>query len=674
MSQTSLQEQFASALRKAERIAPWSCLPVQVAKTSDFDYPLRANTMQPRVRIFSPVLEAVALYSMKNYSHCDTAFRMVQTVSVHPPETVVEGAMPDGTSFLVVASSPMKVRISVVDAAGGRTPALPFASMDNSALRLIVLAVLPHILKVDRQQGNGKLNAAVSVIGAHLDASSGGTDWEKAADIPQQVKDAAYMLDAVVTAFVSGSTASATMDFGTNDLSEPAVISADYFLNPTHLLSGTLVCENLVNGWSPLLVEAKVSHTISALRSMTIAEAKAQFASYSAVRNWTEEEQMLIPNFPDDMPVMQETLRMARRIVNTHDDVNPVCNLMWRGETGYGKSTGTRQLACILNLPFLTLTAHSRLESEELKMSFVPAGTDNSDNQGFDAMSFVSSTAPVGSHVYAAMERILKMPQKDIDEVYLNTCYFVPLIQAHPQQATELLLGTSENLPSEHLLITYMEVLHLLKSIPLQKDLFLARQNHPAQQFLHVQSPYMRAMVRGYMVEVQEVSRIKDSGVLISINEFNRPGANIQLANGNIVTRHKDALCIFTDNVGYVSSRPLEQAVIRRQSMIIDSKAEDMPKEKIFDRLRRNTKVEDEATLDYAYKLWSTVRDYCKHNDISLGSVSLCELECFVQALRDEGTEYIEELLHDCIIASATSDLDEQNEIWIACRDIIGIT
>ena len=58
-------------------------------------------------------------------------------------------------------------------------------------------------------------------------------------------------------------------------------------------------------------------------------------------------------------------------------------------------------------------------------------------------------------------------------------------------------------------------------------DAAVARDGNGSARFKHVESNFVKALTRGYIVEIQEISRIKDAGVLVGLNEYDRPGAII---------------------------------------------------------------------------------------------------------------------------------------------------
>lgn len=187
-------------------------------------------------------------------------------------------------------------------------------------------------------------------------------------------------------------------------------------------------------------------------------------------------------------------------------------------------------------------------------------------------------------------------------------------------------------------------------------------------RFKHVESNFVRALAKGYIVEVQEISRIKDSGVLVGLNEYDRAGAIIPLVDGSFTRRHKDALVVYTDNVGYNSCRPLDPSVIRRMAFIIDSY--DLPKEKAIARLELNTQVHNAKILEKCYTVWDRIRSFCHDKGITDGSISQSELEMWVLAVKLDGYTNYRQNCIECVVAKATNDIEEQEEIIESVVDL----
>ncbi len=349
-------------------------------------------------------------------------------------------------------------------------------------------------------------------------------------------------------------------------------------------------------------------HTASsagAKAAVTVAEAKELFRAFSAQFQWAEEELDLIPVFDDSFPVPEETMKLARRFVHSRSEQRPMVNFMWRGITAYGKSTGVEVMACILHMPLLRVTCHSNMETQDFLSDFVP---NAAAAQPLERPSF----AEIAENPAGAYFRMTGSRKED----------------ATPDQCMEayasLVRETQSNVP----------------------------------RFKHVASNYVKALEKGYIVEVQEISRIKDSGVLVGLNEYDRPGAVIPLVDGSHTRRHRNAVVVYTDNVGYNSCRLLDPSVIRRMACIIDSY--DMPKQKVFERLYRNTRVEEQSVLETCYTVWSKLREFCQDKGITDGSISVSELEMWVLTAKLDGFSDLKQDCIECVVAKGSNDMEEQ--------------
>lgn len=346
--------------------------------------------------------------------------------------------------------------------------------------------------------------------------------------------------------------------------------------------------------------------------NLTMKEAKKEFSKYAKKKVWSEEEQKLIPQFPDDFPVPPEALKIARRFINTSGDIRPMRNFMWRGITSYGKSTGVEAMAAMLNMPLLRMTCHTNMETQQFLSDFVPDTTN----------SAITTELP-------DFETI----QNDPEGAYFE------LTGIEDEEATQ-----------DMCLKAYGEA--------------VAKQSSSTPRFKHIESNFVKALTKGYIVEVQECSRIKDSGILVGLNEYDRPGAVIPLIDGSYSVRDENAMVVYTDNVGYASCRPLDPSVIRRMAFVIDSY--ELPKEQVIARIKYNTKYEDDDNIEVCYNIWSDLKEFAKEHDITEGSISVTELEMLVQSIKYDGLTCLRDNVRECIISKATSDIDEQHELLSA--------
>lgn len=367
--------------------------------------------------------------------------------------------------------------------------------------------------------------------------------------------------------------------------------------------NGTVIC-----GQPNELVLAR---TGAEAKTMAFADAKKKFSAWSDTMSWTAEEENMIPSFPDDYPVPPEAVKIASRYVETHNDKRPMVNFMWRGSTSYGKSTGVELMAAMLRMPLLRVTCHSTMETQDFLSNIVPVSQ----------METFTGELPT------------------FDEIACD-----------PETAYMKLTGKQdENATPDICLEAYA------------KAVLSKANNGNAQLFKQVESNFVKALSRGYIVEIQEISRIKDSGVLVGLNEYDRPGAVIPLVDGNHVRRHKNAMVVYTDNVGYSSCRAIDPSVLRRMALIIDSY--ELPREDALARVIYNTGFEDKELLDNMYDVWAKTNEFCVDRDYTEGTVSVTELEMWAQSVKADNYSSVYQNCIDCVVSKATSVVSEQKEI-----------
>lgn len=701
MAQTKLQQKLTKAITSVSSIknpAPsvissdmWAAIP-QYAKATKPEYIYSAlNNSTSPFHFDIPWTIAATLLEPKAVHNFPYPYRLVVSQN---QRCYLEASL-DKDSLLISATAD-SLRISLVDENGDSTPYKTFKDMDANILALVCLTLLRFVLeedsKIDAKQGGGKIKQAITEL-TYAVSKANPAAWKTEGDIPDAILDNAYILTAASQILKT----KLRIDCGADTSDIPEEVDASYSSKWTGaLVAEHLDCPTATNGhWEPRFVCVSGKTSILGTAAITIGDAKAMYSGFMAHRNWSEQEKRLIRQFPDDMPVMPEAMRIISRIVGTKDAKNPVTNVMWRGATAYGKSTGIQQVSCILNMPLLIQTCNSNMETADFFSTMLPASTTEGIN--LDESSVLSCAPsqvasvldaperPMPPHFEEAMAYLETLDPTERDKALSPSEFCVTMTMDLDSAVSQLLGKPDPDLEFDSVVWLYSEVLNTLREAPYKKKIrelelvneSLEKAEKPGKpsgsEFVHVIAPYLKAMANGYMIEIQEASRIRDAGVLVGLNEFDRPGALISLMNGATVRRHKDALCFITDNVGYESCRPIDPSVIRRMGMVIDSF--NLPKKLLYDRIKRNTGVNDTALLDQCYNLWLCAKQFCEQNAITDGSISPMELERFVQAVALEGHDaMISTALDDCVISKASSDLENQRDIRTACLTTLSAT
>ena len=392
-------------------------------------------------------------------------------------------------------------------------------------------------------------------------------------------------------------------------------------LEAKEITSEAFCTASVVCGTPEILVHAKKAVGING--KSTIADAKKLAADYVATLNWSEKEKDLIPVFPDEMEVPEEVMTILERFLKSRDWATPMNNPCWRGTTGFGKSTGVKMLGCILNTPVVVMTCSTTTETEDFLSKHVPVGKGKDNKK----LSRVMSKITVDDCKFDAVYAYKQITGKD-----------------------------KADATTEEALEAYAKAWQALSKKSKKGD----------SPFKLVKSDFLKGLKRGYIVEVAEFSRIRNSGVLVGLNNFSDPGSVITLADGKHIRRHPNAMVVWTDNVGLESCHNVDASVLRRMSYIIDSV--DMKMDRVIRRIRQNTNLEDNVFLTGSYKVWDAIKTYAKENDITdEGQCSIVELENWVRLTQLEGKDKIEETLQQAIISKLTSDPDTQKEIMENC-------
>lgn len=344
-------------------------------------------------------------------------------------------------------------------------------------------------------------------------------------------------------------------------------------------------------------------------KKMTITEAKALFQSYADRRKWTPAEEARIRSFPDDYIVPEEVIEIADWFINSRGSKLPANNVCWRGVTGCGKSTGAAILSCILHTPLYIMTCSTTTETRDFLSSLIPA------------------TKPS-----------LSVNLPSIEDIWID-----------PEAAYEQITGIHvDNVTSQQVLEKYGEA--------------CVANSSESNYFKRVKSEYIKALESGAIVEIQEFSRIKDSGVLVGLNEYDHEGAVIPLIDDEQVTRHKDAICLWTDNVGYGSCRTVDPSVMRRMNFVIDTF--ELEKEKVISRALYNTdNILPKETVSAMYEVWKAIRDYCEKEDITDGDLSPCDLENWISRVGHVGLSNVNDIARKCLVSKVTTDRETQERI-----------
>ena len=401
--------------------------------------------------------------------------------------------------------------------------------------------------------------------------------------------------------------------------------------------------------------------------------------------DWTDEEKMMIPDpetdihVKDDALVMPEVEEIVMDFVTTREDAIPFCNFSWTGVTGYGKTTGCRQTARILGKPYIVQGTSDDTTTEDFLSRYVPADNDEEtikeipkvddmvknpiltyqkvtgtiDLEATPDMCMIAVLRQVGlgkklqakiAVEGAEIERdfAYRDAEAETDKAILEATEMWQVTEAREKEKRIKAIADAKYSAALRTAATFFEENNLFKL---------------------VEAPFAQALRRGYIVEVQEASRIRKAA-LVGLNPYSYAGAVVIRENGKSFRRHPEAMVIFTDNIGtgYQSVRPIDPSAIRRwDENVLTS---ELDKEFVMERIEKNVQLGDKDLLSDMYDAWKQISEICEQRQIDQGSCTIIELEKWVQLVKHGGTSSLRKNLRKAIINKATSVKEEQEDIF----------
>ena len=399
------------------------------------------------------------------------------------------------------------------------------------------------------------------------------------------------------------------------DISPNGVIP---LLKPLALQTGAYAPTEIIHGAFQVLKPGNIKKKAEVI-------AKADFTGQyilSPGRMLTPEEELTVPVLPDWYIIPQEVKRICEHAKSTTDTVQPMRNFLLRGPAGTGKTEGAKAIAAGLHLPYRCLTCSANTEVFDLLGQILP------DVDG----------------KRTALER----QYPSFQDIMLD-----------PAGAYEKLTGTydenvSEDAVYRQLIDTIFDEMH---------EYYASKTSQ--QHFRYVDTPLVKAIRNGYLIEVQEPTVIANPGVLVGLNSLLDRCNSVFLPNGETIQRHPDTVIIVTTNNDYAGCKPLNQSVISRMNLVLDLDQPD--EETLVERVLGITGCKEKKTVQTMARIVQSISEYCRENLITDGCCGVRELISWVQSYMVCGD--IRESAHYTILPSATADANSRTEVEESCLD-----
>lgn len=333
----------------------------------------------------------------------------------------------------------------------------------------------------------------------------------------------------------------------------------------------------------------------------------------------TAAEESLIPRLPPWYVIPEEVVLACRHAKETTGSAQPMRNFMFRGPAGTGKTEGAKAFAAGVHRPYVSLTCNANFEI-------------------YDFLGQMMPDVQTGS------------VRRDADLPSLQD------IQMDPASAYCAMTGEyREDVTDSDVFDKLLEVMAMR-----------AKAEQPAQarqSFRYVDTPFVQALRRGYVVEIQEPTVIANPGVMVGLNSLLDRCNSITLPTGEVIERHPDCVVIVTTNIGYEGCRDMNQSVLSRMNLIIDFDQPDTAT--MANRVIKLTGCTDKGAVRQMVGCVGEIIRCCREKSITDGNCGMRELIAWVQSFMV--THDILAAAKYTVLSAVSGDPENREEILSSC-------
>lgn len=326
-------------------------------------------------------------------------------------------------------------------------------------------------------------------------------------------------------------------------------------------------------------------------------------------------EKQMIWQKPKSHRTSVEEIRIATEInENWLDPEMKIMNILLEGDAGSGKTQLAKALSADLQLPYTKVTCFADMDKSDVFGALLPV-VESVDADSQELLEAISQTE--------SFDAVLR------------------LVQSHYQ----------------------LDVLSAREKLAEFVQQIEAKSETTPIHYKYYPSEIVRAMEKGYLLEIQEPTVIRDASVLVALNSALEPNGMLNLPTG-IVRRHPDCVVVITTNRNYQGNRPLNESLRDRMQ---HAEKMDLPSlEVMVERAVGKTGIQDSSILFKMAEIIRLLDETAKANAIK-GVAGMRSYFYWVNTMK-QGQDLLQSI-YPKVLYKLTTDPDELKILLQALED-----
>lgn len=308
-----------------------------------------------------------------------------------------------------------------------------------------------------------------------------------------------------------------------------------------------------------------------------------------------------------DVPILGKEIIIPQEahIVCSHAKaMDAFRNFLFRGEAGSGKSMLAKIIAAGVAKFHGIFTCCTNTEIFDLLGQVLPVLT-KAGEMTEEEKKLVSDVIDIGGFSQKNISEILNLPS--LEDVFFD-----------PDGVYEALNGKTKSGVRTEEVVTLWENQMKKQLERVMLAISKGSSEGGAPKYTYTETPFLRAIRDGGVVELQEPNVIAQPGVMVGLNGVMEHGGSVVLPTGERIWRHPDSIVIVTTNVSYEGCRDMNASLLDRMDMAFDINTPSVAV--MVERTKAQTGFEDEKALTEMAQIVKDINAIMKEQGISDGT------------------------------------------------------